>query len=142
VTSQTAEPDEQAGFADARYLNLETYRRNGVAVRTPVWFAAAPKDASGAGSRRFYVISIADAGKVKRIRRNGAARIAACNMWGKVTGPWSDAVVEIVTGDEFDLGRRLLDRKYFPWRQIGNLTAKLSRRERVVLAIRPAKANG
>jgi hypothetical protein len=26
-------------FAGAKYLNLETFRRTGIGVRTPVWFA-------------------------------------------------------------------------------------------------------
>ncbi len=45
---------------DGRYINLATYRRSGVAVETPVWFA---KD-----SGRFYVFSAGNAGKVKRLR--------------------------------------------------------------------------
>ena len=29
-------------LAQSRYLNLESYRRDGTAVRTPLWFAPAP----------------------------------------------------------------------------------------------------
>jgi PPOX class probable F420-dependent enzyme len=122
-----------------RYLSLETYRRNGVGVRTPVWFAAAPPGSADGGAATLYVYTTADSGKAKRVRRNGAVRIAVCDMRGRVTGPWTDAVAEIVSGAQFALGMRLLDRKYFPWKQLLNLSAMLSRRhERVVLAIRPA----
>jgi PPOX class probable F420-dependent enzyme len=121
------------GFDNARYLNLETYRRNGAGVRTPVWFAAAPPPSS-----KLYIYAIADSGKVKRIRRNSAARIAPCDMRGTVTGAWVDVVVELVAGEEFKLGMRLLDRKYFPWKQLLKLPAMLSRRERVVLALSAA----
>src|SRR5438094_7404776 len=31
--------DAVAQFAGAKYLNLETFRKTGVGVRTPVWFA-------------------------------------------------------------------------------------------------------
>jgi hypothetical protein len=31
--------DDLAQFADQKYLDLETYRKNGKAVVTPVWFA-------------------------------------------------------------------------------------------------------
>ena len=32
-------PDAIVQFAGANYLNLETFRKTGVGVRTPVWFA-------------------------------------------------------------------------------------------------------
>ena len=146
VRSPKGEPDYQPSKASGelsaldykKYLNLETYRRNGAGVRTPVWFAAGPKDYSRAGFPKFYVYTIADSGKAKRIRRSGVVRIAPCDMRGKVTGSWTNALAEVVTGEEFELGMRLLDRKYFPWKQILNLSAMLfRRRERVVLAIRP-----
>ena len=121
------------GFENARYLNLETYRRDGSGVRTPVWFA---QEAGGAAE--LYAYTTVDAGKTKRIRRNGAARIAPCDFSGKPVGPWVDAAVEIVGGEEFGRGMRLLDRKYFPWKQLLGLSAMLfRRRERVVLRIRP-----
>jgi PPOX class probable F420-dependent enzyme len=121
-----------AFFDDERYLSLETYRANGTAVRTPVWFAAGP----GSDIAKLYVYTTADSGKVKRLRRNGIVRIAACDMRGKITGPWIDAFAELVTGAESETGMRLLDRKYFPWKQLLNLGALLRHRERVVFAIR------
>ena len=35
-------PDAIGQFAKAKYLSLETFRKTGVGVRTPVWFAADP----------------------------------------------------------------------------------------------------
>ncbi len=49
-----------AAFAGQKYLNLETFRKSGVGVRTPVWFAE--KD----GELLLY--TLANSGKVKRIR--------------------------------------------------------------------------
>jgi uncharacterized protein len=147
MSSPKREADNQSDalsvFDGEKYLNLETYRVNGTAVRTPVWFAAAPKDASRYGVPKLYVYSTADSGKAKRVRRDGTVRIAPCDMRGKVTGPWIDASTELVTGAEFEFGMRLLDRKYFPWKQILNLSSRLfRRRERVVLAIQPAPDQG
>ena len=120
---------------DERYLSLETFRKSGVGIRTPVWFAAGP------GGTPFYVYTTADAGKAKRVRNTPAVRIAACDMRGGITGPWFDAMAERVTGAEFDAAMRLLDRKYFPWKQLLNLSAMLfRRRERVVIAIRKKSA--
>jgi PPOX class probable F420-dependent enzyme len=122
---------------DTKYLNLESYRQNGASVRTPVWFAAGPEDSPNSRLRKLYVYTTADSGKAKRIRRCGAIRIAACDMRGTVTAPWTDALAEVVTGEEFELGMRLLDRRYFPWKQLLNLSALLFRRQkRIVIAIR------
>ena len=73
---------------DARYFNLATFRKNGVAVETPVWFAP-----SGG---TFYVFSAGAAGKVKRIRANGRARVAPCDAGGHVLGDWSDATARLL----------------------------------------------
>lgn len=113
-----------------RYLNLETFRRDGRAVRTPVWFAA---DGS-----RLIVYSATDAGKVKRIRRNGQVRIAACSGGGRVTGDWIEAQATILAGDEAARCMRLLDKKYWPWKAMLGLMAKLRPGSgRVVIALTP-----
>jgi PPOX class probable F420-dependent enzyme len=118
-------------FAGNKYLNLETFRRNGVGVRTPVWFAAA------AGGQPLYIYSTADSGKAKRIRRSGAVKIAPCDARGKVMGEWVDAHAAIVSQDEFQLGMRLLNRKYWPLKQMLDLSVLLfARHQRVVIAIR------
>src|SRR5689334_1667711 len=123
------------GMTAARYLNLETYRRTGAAVRTPVWFAADP-DAS---EPVFYVYTGARTGKVKRLRRTSRVRIAPCDGRGKVTGDWIDAQAELVSGPAFERGMRLLDRKYWPWKQLIGLAAWWSGPPpQAVIAIRPA----
>ena len=117
-------------FEGKRYLSLETYRKNGVGVRTPVWFAGA--------NSGLYAYSTADSGKAKRIRRDGTARIAPCDLRGNVTGEWIDARATIAGPDEFRRGMLLLDRKYWPWKQVLGLAARLRRGgERVVIAIQP-----
>jgi uncharacterized protein len=119
-------------FDGKRYLNLETYRKSGRGVRTPVWFAAAPAEAGGP---KLYVYSTADSGKAKRIRRTAVVKIAPCDARGRVTGSWIVAHAAIVGREEFERGMRLLNRKYWPWKQILGLFA---RHERVVIAIRVA----
>lgn len=122
-----------------RYLNLETYRKSGKGVRTPVWFAAAPIDPPGAATPQLYVYTDADSCKEKRIRHSGVAKIAPCDTRGNVTGLWIDARAEIVTGEAFDRGMQLIDRKYRPWKQILDLSSLLFlRHKRIMLTIRPA----
>jgi len=120
-------------FDGKKYLNLETYRRNGIAVRTPVWFAAAPADG---GQAKLYVYSTADSGKAKRIRRSGSVKIAPCDARGKVTGSWVDGRATIVGSEEFARGMRLLNRKYWPLKQILDLSVVLfARHQRVMIVI-------
>ena len=114
-------------FADEKYLNLESYRKTGQTVATPVWFAE-----DGA---LLYIYSLADAGKVKRIRNNPRVRVTPCDMRGKLKGEWVEARARIVQGAEAAKGHRLLDQKYGLLKKIGNLFSKLMKRERVVIAI-------
>jgi PPOX class probable F420-dependent enzyme len=103
-------------------------------VRTALWFAA-----DTAPSATLYAYSLANSGKAKRIRRTSVMKIAPCDSRGKTAGPWIDARAEIVTGDEFDHGIQPINRKYRPWKQILDLSVLLfRRRQRIVLAIRPA----
>jgi PPOX class probable F420-dependent enzyme len=127
-----------AAFAGHKYLNLETFKRSGDGVKTPVWFAAdptVPLDSSGA---KLFAYTIGVSGKVKRVRNNPRVRIAPCDMKGRVLGDWVDARAEIVTGEEAARGMDLLNKKYFPWKQLLGFFASFSRRERIVFAIRPA----
>jgi PPOX class probable F420-dependent enzyme len=126
-----------AAFDGEKYLNLETYRRSGKGVRTPVWFAVAPANAPAADAQRLYVYTTADSGKAKRIRQSGVVKIAPCDVRGNVSGQWIDAHADIVSGEEFAHGMRLINHKYRPWKQILDLSRLLfHRHERVMLAIR------
>jgi PPOX class probable F420-dependent enzyme len=130
--------NEFAAFNGHKYLSLETFKKTGEAVRTPVWFApdpAAPLDSSAA---KIFIYTIGDTGKVKRMRNNPRVKIAPCDMRGNILGPWVYARAEFVTGEEAARGMRLLNKKYFPWKQILGFFALFSRRERIVIALHPA----
>ena len=127
-----------AAFAGHKYLNLETFKKSGEGVKTPVWFAADPSANLDSNDAKLYVYTIGVSGKVKRIRNNPRVKIAPCDMRGRVLGEWLEARVAIVTGEEAARGMRLLNKKYFPWRQMLDFFAMFRRRERTVFAIRPA----
>ena len=118
-------------FANEKYLNLETYRKTGDSVLTPVWFAEE--------NDILYIYSLANAGKVKRIRNNPRVRVAPCDMRGKLKGDWVDAQARILDAREAAHGHRLLDRKYGLMKKAGNLFSKLMSRDRVVIAIQVEK---
>ena len=89
-----------AAFAGHKYLNLETFKKNGEGVKTPVWFAADPASDLASNAARLYTYTIGNSGKVKRIRNNASVRIAPCDARGKVLGEWVEARAESVTGED------------------------------------------
>jgi len=70
------------------YINLATFRRNGKAVKTPVWFA----NIDG----KLYVVTDGTSAKVKRIRATKRIQIAVCDVRGRVTGEWIDGTGRVV----------------------------------------------
>jgi len=127
-----------ATFRDHKYISIETFKKSGEGVKTPVWFAADPARDLGGEGALLYIYTIGNTGKVKRIRNNGHVKIAPCTIKGVLLGESVDAKAEIVTGEVASQGMRLLNKKYFPLKQILGFFALFSRRERVVMAIRPA----
>jgi PPOX class probable F420-dependent enzyme len=125
-------------FAGHKYLNLETFKKSGEGVKTPVWFAADPSVPLDSSDAKLFVYTIGVSGKVKRIRNNPRVRVAPCTASGKLLGDWVEARAEIVAGEEAARGMDLLNKKYFPWKQLLGFFALFSRRERIVFAIRPA----
>ena len=92
-------------FEKQKYLNLETFRKNGESMKTPVWFTQA--------GQTIYVLTMANSGKVKRIGNNGRVNIAPCKMDGKLTGTWVPAQARQVTDPAVSTTvDRLLDKKY------------------------------
>jgi PPOX class probable F420-dependent enzyme len=120
-------PNRLTQFAHQKYLNLETYKKPGTPVATPVWFA----EEHGT----FYISSLAHAGKVKRIRNNPQVRIVPCDVRGHPTGSWVEAQARILDARGAALGHQLLNRKYGWVKRIGDAVSQLRRRPRVVIAI-------
>ena len=116
-----------------RYVSLATYRKNGAEVRTPVWIA----ELEG----RYYVFSAANAGKVKRLRNNHKARIAACNYSGNLLhSDWLVGNAKLVT-DAVLIERvyKAFTNKYGWQMRLTNLLSKLSGRyhQRSMIEIEP-----
>lgn len=96
-----------------KYCLLVTYKRDGEAVPTPVWF--------GLAGGKLYVRSDASAAKVKRIRNDPRSRVAPCSARGKPLGPPAEArarvldeqseteLAEAALKANYGLGRRLYE---------------------------------
>jgi PPOX class probable F420-dependent enzyme len=136
-------PDAIAQFAKVKYLNLETFRKTGVGVRTPVWFAqeqatgaaSAGDDAERPAGPVFYIYSAPDAGKVKRIRNNPKVRLAPCTFRGQLRGAWVEARARICAADEAAHGQELLRHKYGWLKIAGDFFSRLRGRTQTVIAI-------
>jgi uncharacterized protein len=127
-----------AALAGQKYLNLETFKKNGDGVKTPVWFAAELSAKLDSNEAKLYVYTIGATGKMKRIRNNPRVSVAPCDMRGRVKAAWVPARAEILTGAEAEHGMNLLNKKYAPWKQLLDFFAKFRKRERTVFVLRPA----
>ena len=74
-------------FKDQEFLSLETFRKNGVGVKSPIWFAEE--------DNILYMWTVGESAKVKRIRNNPQVKIAPCKRMGEVTGEWVDASASV-----------------------------------------------
>jgi len=115
-----------AQFTGKKYLNLESYRKNGAAVRTPLWFA----EEEGV----LYVYSLADSGKVKRLRNDPRVRVVTSDLRGTPKGEWVEARAEILDAEGAARGHRLLRRKYL-LKRVGDFFGRRRKREHAVMAI-------
>ena len=113
-------------FGNHSYIALETFKKSGEGVKTPVWFVL-HNDA-------LYVYTEADSWKVKRIRNNPRVRVALCNIRGHVKGEWVDARATLIDGDERLTADKLLDRKYL-LKVIFNVLTRLNQHTSAMIRI-------
>ncbi len=118
--------------ATEQYVSLATFRRNGTEVRTPVWIAQA--------GRHYYVFSEGSAWKVKRIRANAKAKLAACSSRGEVHSDWMDVKGRIVDESEVIANAYEALRKKYGWQMkildvFSKLTNKYSKRAVIELEV-------
>jgi hypothetical protein len=105
-------------LANHRYMNLTTYRKNGDAVTTPVWFAQV--------NDRLYVFTSPDSGKVKRLRHTQRVQVAPCTSNGKPLGESVEAQARLLMdAGERKLANAALDHKYGWQKGIFNVMMRL-----------------
>ena len=78
-------------FSNQKYIALETFRQNGIAVKTPVWFV----EYDGL----IWVVTRKFTGKVKRIKNNSKVRIALSNFLGIPKERWITGNAQIIEGN-------------------------------------------
>jgi uncharacterized protein len=116
-----------AQFDRQNYLSLETRRKNGQAVDTPVWFV---RDGS-----RLLINTQAGSGKVKRVRNFPDVRIMPCTVRGEARGEWLPARARLGAAEDAAAADRLLSRKYGLQKSLFQLLGKLTQARYDVIII-------
>ena len=88
-----------------KYICLTTFRKSGVGVATPVWFAERDD--------KIYVKTRIESGKSKRIRNNPNVKVAASTIRGKVIGPEFRGRARILSPEQSGSAKEAINRKYF-----------------------------
>ncbi|MCW1970846.1 MAG: PPOX class F420-dependent oxidoreductase [Anaerolineae bacterium] len=87
-----------------KFTLLTTYRKNGQAMPTPVWFAQE--------GDKLFVVTQHDAGKIKRIGNNPQVMVAPCTSSGKVLGDQAQGKARILDAASGKYADEVLNRKY------------------------------
>ena len=119
-------------LAQQQYLNIETFRKNNVGVKTPIWFV---KDGD-----TIFIRTVADSGKVKRINHNEQVTIAPCKVDGALSGNWilvtAHEVKDIIIDQKVDF---LLGQKYGEMKKKFNQEAVLQGRKYTTIEVKERK---
>ena len=98
-------------FHNQRYLCLETYRKSGVPVRTPVAFVQ--RDAT------LYALTQVTSAKVKRLRNNSHVCVAPSDARGEPLAEWMEGTAILLDEAQTAQVRRSILAKYrFIWRSL------------------------
>jgi uncharacterized protein len=87
-----------------RFFALHTFRRDGTAVRTPIWLAG--------NGNRWYAYTPGRSWKVRRLRRDGRVEVARSDYHGEPRGAWHAGTARVVAGGDLRVIRRELTAKY------------------------------
>ncbi len=122
-------------FEGENVISVESYRKNGEPVRTPVWFLKEDD--------RLVVHTGGNSGKVKRIKRNTKVRVAPSRFRGEPKTDYIEAQAEIVADPE--TVKKYYSLIYKKYGLVGSLTKFVQRFSRskvedVLLYIRPEQS--
>lgn len=114
-------------FSNQKYINLKTYRKNGQAVQTPVWFVIE-------GSV-IYIRTDKNSGKIKRAKNNPHVRITPCTARGQPKGKWLNGEARIASWSESQFANQLLRQKYGLQGKIIRMFNKIRNTKPIVISI-------
>jgi uncharacterized protein len=96
--------DPLAVLEGHKYINLETLKKDGRGVVTPVWFMV--------DGHSVIVVTTSDTGKAKRLKNNAAVRIMPSGYRGEPKGDWINGRARFSNPDEMKRAFELRGKKY------------------------------
>ena len=115
------------GFYDKKYINLQTFKKNGEIVSTPVLFVLK--------NNEIFFRSDADSGKVKRIRNNNNIKASICDIRGNIKGQTYTGIANFQDKSRYNEINSLFDKKYSLVSPILKIVYKLRKINLVILSI-------
>ncbi len=114
--------EKLAMFEGQKYICVETYKKNGQGVKTPVWCVIS--------DGIIYVATTESSGKVKRIKNNKSVRIVPSNFQGNPNGQWVEG--EAFFGDESEL-KQVMSLRNKKYGLIGRIIDMIVSRKKIVV---------
>jgi len=115
---------------DATYISIESFRKSGDSVKTPVWLTSEHNN--------LYCWTIADSGKVKRIRNHPQVNLAQCDAQGTIQSEWVTAIAQILDQpDDIQAQTKHMVKKYGLLFRLFQLMGKIRRSQHVVIRFSP-----
>jgi PPOX class probable F420-dependent enzyme len=129
-----AHTGELSDIARARHALIVTHRASGAPVATPVWAAVA--------NGRVYVRTERSSGKLKRLRRDPRALIAACGASGRPRGAPLAVSARVLGAEEEHVAETALAARYGAGRALFERTADAMRVDMAYLELTPVGSLG
>lgn len=115
-------------FEKAKYINIQTYKKTGQPISTPVWFII--KD------NKIFFRTSHNSGKIKRIRNNNNVKFALCNIRGKIKGEWYEGIAKIENDSDNSILFQI-NKKYGLSSRLMKIFYKIKKIDIVILSIEP-----
>ena len=115
-------------FEKAKYINIQTYKKNGQSISTPVWFII--KD------NKIFFRTSHNCGKIKRIRNNNQVKFALCDIRGKIKGEWYEGIAKIENDSDNGILFQI-NKKYGLSSRLMKIFYKIKKIDIVILSIEP-----
>jgi PPOX class probable F420-dependent enzyme len=118
-------------FENQNFLNLETFRKDGSGVKTPVWFVQ--------DGDQLYIRTVANSWKVKRVLNNPEVKVVPCKAQGQPVGEWVLTKARLLKDPNREAEiNQLMNQKYGFQKRVFDLMGNLRRHQMGVLEIEMA----
>lgn len=115
-------------FEKQKYINLETFRKTGEGVKTPVWFIEEDDI--------LYTRTIDESWKVKRLNRNPRIKVVPSDSRGGELGTWQDGEAYLVKDPAIATHiNKLFNKKYGLYKRGFDLMGKIRGNKMVAVRI-------